>query len=47
MATPVRAAVRKVRPLLSLDKIEARHRVLKLYRAWYRQLPYIRKYKFI
>lgn len=31
----------KVRPILSLDKKEARRRVLNLYRAWYRQTPYI------
>merc|ERR1712029_108259 len=30
---------RQVKPLLSLDKDEARVRVLALYRAWYRQLP--------
>lgn len=31
----------KVKPVLSLDKGEARRRVLNLYRAWYRQAPYI------
>merc|ERR1712108_72649 len=30
---------RQVKPLLSLDKDEARVRVFALYRAWYRQLP--------
>merc|ERR1711910_47353 len=30
---------RQVKPLLSLDKDEARVRVLALYRAWYHQLP--------
>ena len=28
-----------MKPLLSLDKVEARHRVMGLYRAWYRHLP--------
>ncbi|KAK0080353.1 hypothetical protein PV325_014093 [Microctonus aethiopoides] len=41
MATPVRVAVRQVRPVLSLTKNEAHRRVLNLYRAWYRQIPYI------
>ncbi|KAK0174682.1 hypothetical protein PV327_010422 [Microctonus hyperodae] len=41
MATPVRVAVRQVRPVLSLTKSEAHRRVLNLYRAWYRQIPYI------
>ncbi|XP_063972824.1 NADH dehydrogenase [ubiquinone] 1 alpha subcomplex subunit 6 [Diachasmimorpha longicaudata] len=41
MATPVKAAVRQVRPLLSVNKNEARRRVLNLYRAWYRQMPFI------
>lgn len=31
----------KVKPILSLDKNDARRRVLNLYRAWYRQIPYI------
>ena len=44
MATPTRGAVRQVKPLLSLDHAEAKRRVLNLYRAWYRQVPYIRKY---
>ncbi|XP_019879621.1 NADH dehydrogenase [ubiquinone] 1 alpha subcomplex subunit 6 [Aethina tumida] len=41
MAQAVRPAVRQVKPILSLDKEEARKRVLSLYKAWYRQLPYI------
>ncbi|XP_075220291.1 NADH dehydrogenase (ubiquinone) B14 subunit [Lycorma delicatula] len=32
---------RQVKPLLSLDRQEARKRVINLYRAWYRQIPYI------
>ncbi|KAI2801795.1 hypothetical protein RDWZM_000739 [Blomia tropicalis] len=31
----------KVKPILSLDRNDARRRVLNLYRAWYRQIPYI------
>merc|ERR1711976_142136 len=34
------SVTRQVRPLLSVDKNEARHRVLSLYRAWWRQIPY-------
>jgi len=38
-------ATRQVKPLLSLDKDEARVRVLALYRAWYRQIPIFFQYK--
>ena len=31
----------QVRPVLSLNGIEARRRVLNLYRAWFRQIPLI------
>lgn len=34
-------AIRQVKPILSIDHEEARQRVLNLYKAWYRQLPYI------
>lgn len=37
----VRATIKQVKPILSVDKAEARKRVLNLYKAWYRQLPYI------
>lgn len=37
----VRATIKQVKPILSIDKAEARKRVLNLYKAWYRQLPYI------
>ena len=30
-----------MKPLLSLDQGEARHRVLSLYKAWYRQIPFM------
>lgn len=39
--TLLRRSVKQVRPILSLDKEEARKRVLNLYKAWYRQLPYV------
>ncbi|KAL1140677.1 hypothetical protein AAG570_000607 [Ranatra chinensis] len=38
IATPLS---RQVKPLLSLDRSEARKRVLDLYKAWWRQVPYI------
>nr|8B9Z_W Chain W, NADH dehydrogenase [ubiquinone] 1 alpha subcomplex subunit 6 [Drosophila melanogaster]8BA0_W Chain W, NADH dehydrogenase [ubiquinone] 1 alpha subcomplex subunit 6 [Drosophila melanogaster] len=34
-------AVQQVRPILSVDREEARKRALNLYKAWYRQIPYI------
>ncbi|XP_012260726.2 NADH dehydrogenase [ubiquinone] 1 alpha subcomplex subunit 6 [Athalia rosae] len=37
----VRAATRQVRPILSISQQEARSRVLSLYKAWYRQAPFI------
>lgn len=43
MAQSVRKTVQQVKPILSLDKEEARKRVLSLYKAWVRQLPYIVK----
>lgn len=33
-----------VKPVLSTSHGEARLRVLSLYKAWYRQIPYICKY---
>ncbi|XP_018568423.1 NADH dehydrogenase [ubiquinone] 1 alpha subcomplex subunit 6 [Anoplophora glabripennis] len=39
----VRTVVKEVKPILSLDHEEARKRVLNLYKAWHRQLPYIVK----
>lgn len=32
---------KQVKPMLSLDREEARKRVKNLYKAWYRQIPYI------
>ncbi|XP_011308894.1 NADH dehydrogenase [ubiquinone] 1 alpha subcomplex subunit 6 [Fopius arisanus] len=40
MAIPSKV-VRQVRPLLSVNNKEAHRRVINLYRAWYRQIPYI------
>ncbi|KAH8375395.1 hypothetical protein KR200_003325 [Drosophila serrata] len=37
----VKRAVQQVRPILSVDREEARKRALNLYKAWYRQIPYI------
>ena len=37
----IKTGVKQVRPLLSVDNAEARKRVLNLYKAWYRQIPYI------
>jgi len=36
-----RKVLQQVRPILSVDQSEARKRVLNLYKAWYRQIPYI------
>ncbi|TPP67023.1 NADH dehydrogenase 1 alpha subcomplex subunit 6 [Fasciola gigantica] len=37
------SSVKAVRPILSRNHEEARRRVINLYRAWYRQLPFIIK----
>ncbi|XP_069122716.1 NADH dehydrogenase [ubiquinone] 1 alpha subcomplex subunit 6-like [Argopecten irradians] len=37
----VQLGTQSVKPILSVNKVESRRRVLNLYRAWYRQLPYI------
>ncbi|GAB6025978.1 hypothetical protein CHUAL_011947 [Chamberlinius hualienensis] len=39
MAGRVPQAVRQVKPLLSVDRAEAKRRVINLYKAWYRQIP--------
>lgn len=36
-----KTAFRQVKPILSVDRGEAKKRVLNLYKAWYRQMPYI------
>jgi len=45
MATPtiIREGSRIVKPILSLDKTEARRRVYNLYKLCYRHIPYISK----
>lgn len=35
--------LKEAKPILSLNQVEARRRVLNLYKAWYRQIPYIVK----
>uniref|UniRef100_A0A0V0G6U0 NADH dehydrogenase [ubiquinone] 1 alpha subcomplex subunit 6 n=1 Tax=Triatoma dimidiata TaxID=72491 RepID=A0A0V0G6U0_TRIDM len=37
----VTSAIRHVKPILSVDRNESKRRVLNLYKAWYRQIPYI------
>jgi len=36
----LKQGVKSVKPLLSTDKAQAKRRVLNLYKAWYRQIPY-------
>ncbi|XP_005094202.1 NADH dehydrogenase [ubiquinone] 1 alpha subcomplex subunit 6 [Aplysia californica] len=44
MATrSVQQGLKQVKPMLSVDRTEARRRVLNLYKAWYRQVPYVVK----
>lgn len=33
--------LKEVKPILSLNRQEARRRVLNLYKAWYRQIPFV------
>ncbi|KAK9877393.1 hypothetical protein WA026_017789 [Henosepilachna vigintioctopunctata] len=42
-ASTIRVGVKQVKPILSVDTEEAKKRVLNLYKAWHRQLPYIVK----
>lgn len=37
--------LQQVRPVLSVNKDEARRRVLNLYKAWYRQIPLIGQFQ--
>ncbi|XP_059052847.1 NADH dehydrogenase [ubiquinone] 1 alpha subcomplex subunit 6-like isoform X6 [Achroia grisella] len=39
----IQIGTKTVKPLLSLNSVEARKRVLNLYKAWYRQVPHIVK----
>ncbi|KOC70846.1 NADH dehydrogenase [ubiquinone] 1 alpha subcomplex subunit 6 [Habropoda laboriosa] len=41
MAAPVKTGLRYVKPILSLTPGDCRNRVITLYKAWYRQIPYI------
>ncbi|KOX68416.1 NADH dehydrogenase [ubiquinone] 1 alpha subcomplex subunit 6 [Melipona quadrifasciata] len=42
MATPVTSGLKQVKPILSLTHIEARRKVITLYKTWYRQIPFIK-----
>ena len=45
MSTKVaRSTVQQIKPLLSSNKEDAKERVLKLYKAWYRQIPIMSKF---
>lgn len=37
--------IKQIQPIFSGDREEARHRVIGLYKAWYRQIPFISEYK--
>ncbi|MCP6116954.1 NADH dehydrogenase [ubiquinone] 1 alpha subcomplex subunit 6, partial [Klebsiella pneumoniae] len=39
----IKVGTKTVKPVLSSSHAEARNRVLSLYKAWYRQIPYIVK----
>lgn len=36
--------IKQIQPIFSVDREEARHRVISLYKAWYRQIPFISKF---
>lgn len=44
MATRITLNLKQVKPILSLNPIDAHKRVITLYKAWYRQIPFICKY---
>lgn len=39
----VTRTIQQVRPVLSVNKDEAKRRVFNLYKAWYRKIPFIGK----
>lgn len=41
MAAVPKRIIQHVKPILSVDQAEARRRVFNIYKAWYRQLPYV------
>lgn len=43
MSSYAQSALKGAKPIFSLNQLEARRRVLNLYRAWYRQIPWIVK----
>ncbi|KAG5680377.1 hypothetical protein PVAND_009886 [Polypedilum vanderplanki] len=40
-STPAKRIIQQVRPILSVDRDEAKRRVLSLYKAWFRTIPFI------
>lgn len=42
---PVKRVIQQVRPILSVNRDEARRRVLSLYKAWFRTIPFIGEHK--
>jgi NADH dehydrogenase (ubiquinone) 1 alpha subcomplex subunit 6 len=40
---PAKRVIQQVRPILSVNREEARRRVLNLYKAWFRTIPFIGK----
>lgn len=43
--TPAKRVIQQVRPILSIDRDEARRRVFNLYKAWHRTLPFVGELK--
>lgn len=41
---PAKRIIQQVRPILSVDRDEARRRVFNLYKAWHRTAPFIGEY---
>ena len=39
----IREGYKLVKPVLSTNKLEAKRRVINLYKAWYRQIPFTGK----
>lgn len=44
-SAPAKRVIQQVRPILSIDRDEARRRVFNLYKAWYRTAPFIGELK--
>ena len=39
----LQTGLKQVKPILSTNKLEAKRRVLNLYKAWYRHIPFMGK----